>query len=246
MPYTPTGRTAIVTGGSGGIGGAISMRLAQDGVSVVVHYAGNPDRARQIVDEIISRGGRAAAASGDIGDQTQMTSVFDFAEAEFDGIDVVVNTAGRMPLAPIAEMSIDTFDELVRTNLRGTFVTSQLAAQRVRPGGAIINFSSSVTRIQPPTYGPYAATKGGVEAFSLILARELRGKDVTVNVVAPGPTETPLFTEGKSDEQIQQIAGMNPMQRLGQPGDIAEVVAALAGPVRWVNGQTLFVNGGAA
>ena len=143
-------------------------------------------------------------------------------------------------------MDLATFDGIMRTNLRGTFIVDQLAAQRVRAGGAIINFSSSVTRLEQPTYGPYAATKAGAEAMTLILARELRGKDITVNTVAPGPTDTPLFTEGKSDDFIAQIAGMNPMQRLGRPDDVAELIAALAGPLRWVNGQTIFVNGGAA
>lgn len=246
MPNSPTGRVALVTGGSGGIGRAICTRLAEDGFAVVVHYSGNPDRAQQVLDDIAAKGGTALAARGDVGDAVEMTSVFDGVEAELGGVDVVVNTAGSMPLGPIAAMDLGTFDEIVRTNLRGTFIVSQLAAQRVRPGGAVINFSSSVTRLQQPTYGPYAATKAGVEVLGLILARELRGKDITVNTVAPGPTETPLFLQGKSDELIEQIAGMNPMQRLGRPEDIAETVAALAGPLRWVNGQTIFTNGGAA
>jgi 3-oxoacyl-[acyl-carrier protein] reductase len=245
MTYPPTGRVAIVTGGSGGIGRAICERLAKDGLSVAVHYGGNPDRAQEVVDSILGNGGQAIAARADIGDDVEIRSVFDRVEAELGGIDVVVHTAGSMPLAPIVEMDLATFDAIVRTNLRGTFIVDQLAAQRVRAGGAIINFSSSVTRLQQPAYGPYAATKAGAEAMTLILARELRGKDITVNTVAPGPTDTPLFTHGKSDDLIAQIVGMNPMQRLGQPDDIAEIVAALAGPVRWINGQTLFVNGGA-
>jgi 3-oxoacyl-[acyl-carrier protein] reductase len=151
-----------------------------------------------------------------------------------------------MPLAPVARMDLNTFDRVQRTNVRGTFVVDQLAAQRVRGGGAIINFSTSVTRLQIPSYGAYAASKGAVEALTLILARELRGRDITVNAVAPGPTATPLFFEGKSQEVIDRIAAMNPMERLGTPEDIAEAVAFLAGPARWVNGQVLYVNGGAA
>lgn len=246
MPYTPTGRIAVVTGGSGGIGRAVCTRLAEDGVTVAVHYAGNLERAQRLVDDIVAKGGQAVPVRGDVGDAAEMSAVFDYVESELGGVDVVVNTAGSMPLGAIAEMDLETFDEIVRTNLRGTFIVSQLAARSVRPGGAIINFSSSVTRLRQPTYGPYAAAKAGVEVLSLILARELRGKDITVNTVAPGPTETPLFLQGKSDELIEQIADMNPMQRLGQPDDIAELVAALAGPLRWVNGQTIFVNGGAA
>lgn len=246
MSHAPTGRVAIVTGGSGGIGRAVCERLADNGLSVAVHYGGNADRAQLVVDAILSKGGQAIAVPADIGDEAEVRSVFDRVEAELGGIDVVVHTAGTMPLGAIAEMDLATFDAMVRTNLRGTFIVDQLAAQRIRTGGAIINFSSSVTRLQQPSYGPYAATKAGAEAMTLLLARELRGKDITVNTVAPGPTDTPLFTEGKSDDLIAQIAGMNPMQRLGRPGDVAELVAALAGPLRWVNGQILFVNGGAA
>ncbi len=246
MTSLNTGRVILVTGGSGGIGRAICLRLARDGMSIAVHYAGNAARAQEVVDSIIEAGGSAIKVGGDVADQTAMTEAFDDVVTRFGGVDVVVHTAGVMPLATVAEMDLATFDNLVSSNLRGTFIVAQLAAQRVRSGGAIITFSSSVTRLQQPTYGPYAATKAAAEALSLVLARELAGKDITVNTVAPGPTATPLFMQGKSDELIEHIAGLNPMHRLGEPLDIAEVVAALSGPLRWVNGQTIFVNGGAA
>ncbi|WP_280402370.1 SDR family oxidoreductase [Nocardia carnea] len=241
-----TGRVAIITGGSGGIGTASAERLAADGFSVVVHYAGNKDRAEEVAGAVTAAGGRAVAVGGDVADESAMADVFDRAESEFGGVDVVVHTAGIMPLAPLAELDLETFDRVQRTNVRGTFVVDRLAARRVRAGGAIINFSTSVTRLQLPGYGAYAASKGAVEAITLILARELRGRDITVNAVAPGPTATPLFLEGKSPEVIEQIAGNNPFQRLGTPQDIAETVAFLAGPARWVNGQVLFTNGGMA
>lgn len=240
------GRVAIVSGGSGGIGKASAERLAADGFSVVVHYANGKDRAEETASAVARAGGRAIVAGGDVADEAAMTAVFDAADREFGGVDVVVHTAGIMPLAPVARMSLDTFDHVLRTNVRGTFVIDQLAAQRVRDGGAIINFSTSVTRLQIPSYGAYAASKGAVEALTLILARELRGRDITVNAIAPGPTATPLFFEGKSQQAIDQIAGMNPMGRLGTPEDITETVAFLAGPARWINGQVLYVNGGAA
>ncbi|MGO2110852.1 MAG: SDR family oxidoreductase [Pseudoclavibacter sp.] len=240
------GRVAIVTGGSGGIGRISAERLAADGLAVVVHYAGNKERADGTVAGIVAAGGRAIAVGGDIADEKDMAAVFDTAEREFGGVDVLVHTAGIMPLSPIAQLELEVFDRVQRTNVRGTFVVDQLAAQRMRDGGAIINFSTSVTRLQIPGYGAYAASKGAVEGITLILARELRGRDITVNAVSPGPTATPLFFEGKSQEQIDGIAGMNPMGRLGTPDDIAEVVSFLAGPARWVNGQTLYVNGGAA
>jgi 3-oxoacyl-[acyl-carrier protein] reductase len=240
------GRVAIVTGGSGGIGKASAERLAADGFSVVVQYASGKDRAEETASAVARTGGRAIVAGGDVADEAAMAAVFDAAEREFGGVDVVVHMAGIMPLAPVAQMDLDTFDRVLRTNVRGTFVVDQLAARRVRSGGAIINFSTSVTRLQIPSYGAYAASKGAVEALTLILARELRGRDITVNAIAPGPTATPLFFEGKSQQVIDQIAAMNPMGRLGAPEDIAETVAFLAGPARWVNGQVLYVNGGAA
>ena len=241
-----TTRVAIVTGGSGGIGRAASLRLAADGIAVVVHYNSNKDRADEVVESITTSGGRAIAAGGDISDEAAATALFDTAEREFGAVDVLVHTAGIMPLSPIAELDLDVFDKVQRVNVRGTFVVDKLAASRLRAGGAIINFSTSITRLQAPTYGAYAASKGAVEAITLILARELRGRDITVNTIAPGPTATPLFLEGKSPELIEQIAANNPFERLGDPTDIAEAVSFLAGPARWVNGQTIFVNGGAA
>ncbi len=239
-------RVAIVTGGSGGIGRACALRLAADGLAVVVHYAGNEQRAEETAQAVRAEGGRAVAVGADVADEIEAATLFDTAELEFGGVDVVVHTAGIMPLAPIAELDLAVFDRVQRTNVRGTVVVDQLAARRVRQGGAIVNFSTSVTRLQIPGYGAYAASKGAVEGITLILARELRGRDVTVNAVAPGPTATPLFFEGKSQEAIDQIASANPMQRLGTPEDVAETVAFLAGPARWINGQVLYVNGGAA
>ncbi|MEV7689024.1 SDR family oxidoreductase [Streptomyces bungoensis] len=240
-------RVAIVTGGSGGIGSAVAHALAANGMSVVVHYSGSAERAEKVVASIQESGGAAVAVSGDVADETAMTALFDTAEKRFGGTDVVVNTAGIMLLAPLAEMDLDSFDRMHRVNVRGTFIVSQLAARRLRPGGSLVNFSTSITRLQQPTYAAYAASKGAVEAMTLILARELRGRDITVNAVAPGPTATPLFLDGKSPELVERIAAASPLERLGTPKDIASAAAFLAGPGgRWVNGQVLYANGGVA
>ncbi|MBO4258917.1 SDR family oxidoreductase [Streptomyces griseorubiginosus] len=241
-----TTRVALVTGGSGGIGRAVVERLAKDGIAVGVHYAGNKDRAEDTVAAVTAAGGRAVAVGGDVADEHAMAAAFDATEQEFGGIDVVVNTAGIMLLSPIATLDLNDLDRMHRTNIRGTFVVSQQAARRVRPGGAIINFSTSVTRLQFPTYGAYAASKGAVEAMTLVLARELRGKNITVNAVAPGPTATPLFLQGKDQATIDNLSKAAPLERLGTPEDIAEAVAFLAGPARWINGQILYANGGLA
>lgn len=175
-----------------------------------------------------------------------MAAAFDAVESSLGRIDVVVNTAGIMVLAPIATLDLDDLDRMHRTNIRGTFVVAQQAARRVRTGGAIINVSTSVVRTQLPTYGGYVASKAAVESMTLILARELRGKDITVNAVAPGPIATPFFLEGKNEETIANFAKAAPLERLGQPEDVAETVAFLAGPARWVNGQVIYTNGGLA
>ena len=241
---TTAPRVAVVTGGSGGIGRVAAERLAADGLAVVVSYAGNPARAEEAVRAIEQAGGAAIAVKADVADEAEVAALFDAAEERFGGVDVVVHAAGIMLLAPLAELDLADFDRMHRINVRGTFVVGQQAARRVRSGGAIVSFSSSVTKIALPSYTAYAATKGAVDAMTLILARELRGRDVTVNAVAPGPTATPLFLEGKPDAVVEQLTNLSPLERLGAPADIAEVVSFLAGPARWVNGQILYVNGG--
>ena len=242
---TSTGtRVAIVTGGSGGIGRQTAGRLAADGMAVVVGYAGNPAAAKDTVAVIEAAGGTAVAVQADVADEADVAAMFDTAEKAYGGVDVVVHTAGIMLLSPLADLSLADFDKMHRINVRGTFVVGQQAARRLRRGGAIINFSSSVVKIALTGYTAYAATKGAVDAITLILAKELRGRDITVNAVAPGPTATPLFLDGKEQAAIDHLASMAPLERLGTPADIAETVAFLAGPARWVNGQILYANGG--
>jgi 3-oxoacyl-[acyl-carrier protein] reductase len=239
--------TAIVTGASRGIGRAVARRLAADGFAVVVNYAGNLARAEEVVDEIKSAGGRAIAVQGDVASEPDVKRLFETALKEFGQIDVVVNNAGIMPLSPIAKSDADAFDKVIATNLRGTFLVLAQAAQHVAAGGRIIAFSSSVLAKSFPTYGPYIASKAGVEGLVHVLANELRGRNITVNAVAPGPVGTELFLGGKSEDQIAQLSKLAPLERLGQPEDIAAVVSMLAGPDGgWINSQVIRANGGFA
>ncbi|GAA2065207.1 SDR family oxidoreductase [Streptomyces albiaxialis] len=234
-----------MTGGSRGIGRAVARKLAQDGLAVVVNYARDAEAAEEAVAAITADGGRALAVRADVADEKEVADLFDRAEAEYGGVDVVVNAAGRLALSPIADLDLAEFDAVHRTNVRGTFVVAQQAARRLRAGGSFVGFSTSVVGTQFPAYGAYAASKGAVEAMTLILARELRGRDITVNAVAPGPTATDLFLDGKTPEQIDQLTKAPPLERLGTPEDIASAVAFLAGPQgHWINGQILRANGG--
>jgi 3-oxoacyl-[acyl-carrier protein] reductase len=238
-------RTAIVTGSSRGIGAAIAERLARDGFNVVVNYAGSESEAQALVARLTSEQLSAIAVKADVSRADEVRAMFDRAQREFGGVDVLVNNAGIMQLAPIAETDDALFDRHIAINLKGVFNGLREAAKRLRNGGRIINFSSSVVGLYQPTYGVYAATKAAVEAMTHVLANELRGKNITVNAVAPGPTATDLFLKGKPQELVDRIAKLAPLERLGQPVDIASVVAFLAGPDgAWVNAQILRVNGG--
>jgi 3-oxoacyl-[acyl-carrier protein] reductase len=238
-------RVAIVTGGSRGIGREIVARLAADGYAVVLGFAARKDLADQAVSEAEQAGGRVIAVQADVADEHAVATMFDAAETAFGGVDVVAHAAGKLALSTVADLDLAVLDDLHRTNIRGTFVVAQQAARRLRPGGALITFSTSVVGLAIPAYGAYSASKGAVEALTMILARELRGRDVTVNTVAPGPTATDLFLDGKDEETVARLAAQPPLERLGTPADIAEVVAFLAGPQgHWINGQTVRANGG--
>lgn len=238
-------RIALVTGASRGIGAAIAQRLGKDGFTVVVNYAGNAAAAEEVVRKIERAGGRAMSAQADVADADAVRRMFDSAETAFGGIDVLVNNAGIMMLAPLATADDANFDRQINVNLKGTFNTLREAAKRLRNGGRVVNFSTTVVGLKLESYGVYAATKAAVETLTAILAKEMRGRDITVNAVAPGPTATDLFLNGKSPELVERMSKMPPLERLGTPEDIAAVVAFLAGPDgAWINGQTLRANGG--
>ena len=238
-------KTAIVTGASRGIGAAVAKRLAGDGFAVVINYSADAKSADVLARGIETSGGRALAARADVSDVNAVRGMFDAAEAAFGGVDVLVNNAGIMKLAKIADSDDALFDQQIAVNLKGSFNGMREAARRLRDGGRIINFSTSVVGTKLETYSVYAATKSAVETMTAILAKELRGRNITVNAVAPGPVATDLFLNGKTPELIDRMAKMNPMERLGTPEDIASVVAFLVGPDGgWINGQVLRANGG--
>ena len=238
-------KVAIVTGASRGIGAAVAERLGRDGFSVIVNYSGSVEAADALVRKIQEGGGRALAVKADVSDARAVREMFETTVAKFGGVDVLVNNAGIMALGNIADMDDASFDKLIAINLKGTFNTLREGAKRLRTGGRIINFSSSVVGLLQPTYAVYAGTKAAVEAMTGVLAKELRGRNITVNAIAPGPTATDLFLKGKPQAVIDHLTKLAPLERLGQPDDIARAVSFLAGPDgAWINGQVLRANGG--
>ncbi len=238
-------KTAIITGSSKGIGAAVAERLAADGFAVVVNYSSDAAPADELVRKIKAAGGTAVAVEADVSDPGAVATMFDQAEQAFGGVDILINNAGIMKLAPVAETTDDLFDQTIAVNLKGAFNGLREAARRLRDGGRIVSFSSSVVGLYQPTYAAYAATKAGIEAMSRILSKELGAKGITVNVIAPGPVATALFLKGKTDDDIKPIVGRTPLGRLGEPEDIARAISFLVGPDGgWINGQVLRANGG--
>ena len=247
MSKTLNGKVALVTGASRGIGRAIAERLSRDGAAVAVNYASNAGEAQKVVAQIEVAGGKAFAIQADVGRVPEVVRLFDATIARFGQLDILVNNAGIMPVNPVSAVTEAEFDRIFAVNVKGTFFSCQQAATRLSEGGRIINLSSSTTARVMPNYGAYVATKGAVEQLTRSLARELGPRRITVNVISPGPTETELFTSGKTPEQIRQFAQMAAFGRLGQPMEIAEVIAFLAGDAAgWVTGQNIRVNGGIA
>jgi 3-oxoacyl-[acyl-carrier protein] reductase len=240
-------RTALVTGGTGGMGRVIAAKLAADGFDVAVAYVGSIDLADAAVGEIKGQGRDGAAFAADIADEEAVSDLFDAVEDRFGRLDAVVHTAGINRPAALTDLDLADFDEIHRVNVRGSFVVNQQAARRVRDGGSIVNISTSMVRVAPPELSAYAASKAAVDVLTRILAKELRGRDITVNAVAPGPTATAAFLDSTSVQEQAQLAALPPLGRLGRPDDIAGVVSFLVGPAgRWVNGQVVYANGGLA
>ncbi|MBD0394451.1 MAG: SDR family oxidoreductase [Microcoleus sp. C1-bin4] len=241
------GKVAVVTGASRGIGRAIALRLSQEGASVVVNYARGAEQAKDLVSAIEAAGGKALAVQADVSKTAEIRDLFDRTQETYSQIDILVNNAGVTFNKPVAEVTEAEFDNIFAINVKGTFFACQEAAKRMAEGGRIVNFSSSTTAIMMPTYGVYVATKGAVEQLTRSLAKELGDRQITVNVISPGPTDTELFTVGKTAEQIQRFTQMTALGRLGKVEDIADVTAFLCSEqARWITGQNIRVNGGIA
>ncbi|MEJ8304777.1 SDR family oxidoreductase [Saccharibacillus sacchari] len=239
------GKTVIVTGSSRGIGSAIAEDFGSRGANVVVNYSGNRAKAEEVVQRIEQHGGRAIAIQADISVIADIDSLFAQTTEAFGGIDILVNNAGLMHTVPLLQVTEEDFDRQFAVNVKGTFFACQAAARHLNEGGRIINFSTSVVGAMFPGYSVYAGTKGAVEQFTRQLAKELGPKGITINAVAPGPINTELFMEGKSEQQIAGIVGMNSFGRLGETNDITGAVLFLASEeARWMTGQTMRVNGG--
>ncbi|GAB5094554.1 MULTISPECIES: SDR family oxidoreductase [unclassified Caballeronia] len=247
MNQSHANKVAIVTGASRGIGAQIARRLAQEGFAVAVNYASSAKEADALVAELEAAGSRALAVKADVASADDVRRMFDAVEAQLGPVDALINNAGVLKATPLADTSDALYDQTFNINVRGTFNTLREAAKRLNEGGRIVNFSSTTLALNMPGYAIYNATKAAVEAFTHVFAKELRGRSITVNAVAPGPVATSLFLDGKTDEQIANFSKMPPLERLGQPEDIASVVAFLVGKdAGWVNAQVLRANGGLA
>ncbi|SEO99168.1 SDR family oxidoreductase [Pseudomonas sp. NFACC39-1] len=244
MPPQTT-KVAIVTGASRGIGAEIAKQLARDGYAVAINFANSAAEASKLVVQLRQAGHQAIAIKADVSSAVDVRRMFDETEAQLGKVDVLINNAGTLQVMPLAQHSDELFDQTFAINTRGTFNTLREAATRLSDGGRIVNFSSSTVGLNLPGYSVYIASKAAVESLTQVFAKELRGRQITVNAVAPGPVATELFLHGKSEEQIQNFAKMPPLERLGQSEDIASIISFLVSPAAgWVNGQILRANGG--
>lgn len=241
------GKVALITGASRGIGRAVAERLAQSGASVVINYSSNSEEAQKAVAAIKAAGGNAFAIQADVGRVSEITRLFDETIKPFGKLDILVNNAGIMFVKSLAATTEADFDRIFNINVKGTYFACQQAAKRLADGGRIINFSSSTTARLLPDYSAYVGTKGAVEQITRSLSKELGVRGITVNAISPGPTETELFLTGKSKEQLEFFSKQSAFNRLGQPSDIAEIVAFLASDAsRWISGQNIRANGALA
>jgi len=239
------GKAALVTGGSRGIGAAIVRRLAADGAAVTFTYASNSDAADEVVAAVKESGGQAVAVQADQADISVLPELFATASGPTGRLDILVCNAASALVTPIADVTEAAYDELMATNLKGPFFAIQKAGEVLADGGRIIALSTLNTAMPAPGISLYAGSKGALEQFAKVASREYGGRGITVNTVSPGATDTDMFRESNEESVAGMLVGMTALGRVGQPADIADVVAFLAGPdSRWITGQNLRVTGG--
>ncbi|MBB6272610.1 3-oxoacyl-[acyl-carrier protein] reductase [Pedobacter cryoconitis] len=244
---TLNGKVILVTGASRGIGAAIAHQLAGAGAKIIVNYAGGKEAADATVDEIKQLGGDAFAVQADVSKADQVKNLFDTAITHYGKIDVLVNNAGIMMTRLIKDTTDEDFTRQFDINVKGTFNTMREAAIRLEDKGSVINFSTSVNRIMLPGYATYVATKAAVEQLTRVFSKEVGSRGINVNSISPGPTNTELFTNGKSEEVIARLASLSSFNRIGEPEDIAKLVVFLASDeAKWINAQNIGANGGMA
>lgn len=242
-----SGKVALVTGGSKGIGRAIVLKLSGLGAEVIINYGSDGNSAEELARAVLHNGDKAHVEQADVSKVEEIVKLFDTAITRYGHLDILINNAGIATYKPIADFSEDEFDTIMNLNLKGLFFCCREAAKVMADNGCIINIGSTVTRVMLPTYGAYAATKAAVEQITKVLAWELGERGIRVNTVSPGPVDTELFRAGKTDEQIRQFAGLSALGRIGTPEEIAHMVGQLVDvQAGWVTGQNILVNGGFA
>jgi 3-oxoacyl-[acyl-carrier protein] reductase len=242
-----SGKVAVVTGASKGIGAAIAKAFAHEGASVVVNYASSKDGAEKVVEEINSNGGKAIAVGGDVTRQSDAKSIIDAAIKNYGRLDIVVNNSGVYEFAPVEEITEEQFHRMFNVNVLGLLLITQAAIEHLGEGSSIINIGSGVTRLTPPNSAVYTGTKGAVDAITGVFSREFGAKKIRVNSINPGMVETEgTHTAGFIGSEFQtELVGQTPLGRIGQPDDIANVAVFLASDdSAWLSGEQLLATGG--
>ena len=241
------GKTAIVTGASRGIGAEIALKLAEAGANVVINYNGSKSKAEEVAKKIESINGNAIIVQADVSKPSDAENLFDRTIQHFGKVDILINNAGVMKNNLIQNATEEEFDQHFEINVKGVFNMLKQASIKLAENGSIINFSSTTTKLMMPTYGLYSASKAAVEQMSRVFAKEIGIKGINVNSVLPGATNTALFSEGKTQEQIAFLASLTAFKRIGEPEDIAKTVLFLASDdAKWITGQNIAPNGGLA
>jgi 3-oxoacyl-[acyl-carrier protein] reductase len=240
-------KVAIITGSSRGIGAEIARRLAATGAQVVINYVSRGEAAYSVHESIKASGGESLVVQADMRISTEVHRLFDETIEHFGRVDILINNAGVLIFKKLSEISNEEFDRVMDSNVKGVFYALREASTRLSDGGRVVTVSSTVTRMLLPKYGAYAASKGAIEQLTRVFAKEMGERGITANIVSPGPVNTELFTTGKTEQDIERISAMSALNRVGETGEIAELVLFLvSNKAGWVTGQNISASGGIA